>query len=407
MATVLWIGDAGWSSGFSRVTHAIGERLVKDYGHEIHVLAIGYEGKDPYSGPLKLYRAEAGPAHHALGFDRVVELLARVKPDVVITLEDATTIHMRLTKNRSDPDQRLRKQKILSYLPVDGHNLPPSFREILPMVKVVAMSEFGRAQLGGSIPVIWHGVEQDVFHPATAETPVTTSTGMLLRSKEECREAFGIPPGAFVIGRVDTNSGRKDWPSTWRACDGFFRAYHGDAIALFHTKLQGSGVELEALISRGPGKYYVTNGGDWPVEDLVALVNSFSIFLSTSRGEGFGLGMAEAMACGVPVIATRGSAITEVVGPGGILVNPSPVPWTNPYGVDMDLADTAGMTDALLELANDPERREALGRAGLDHVGRNMNWDTAARLMNEQIESLIGGIRPAALEQRQAARVGG
>ena len=35
MARVLWLGDAGCHTGFGRVTHAIGERLVRDYGHDI------------------------------------------------------------------------------------------------------------------------------------------------------------------------------------------------------------------------------------------------------------------------------------------------------------------------------------------------------------------------------------
>ena len=55
MSKVLWLGDAGCHTGFARVTHAIGERLVRDFGHEVHVLAINYDGGDPWDTPLKMY----------------------------------------------------------------------------------------------------------------------------------------------------------------------------------------------------------------------------------------------------------------------------------------------------------------------------------------------------------------
>ena len=76
MARVLWISDAGWNSGFSQVTHQIGERLIEDYRHDVSVLAVGYNAEDPPTSPLRLYRASAGPAGHPMGFDRVIEVFA-------------------------------------------------------------------------------------------------------------------------------------------------------------------------------------------------------------------------------------------------------------------------------------------------------------------------------------------
>lgn len=56
-------------------------------------------------------------------------------------------------------------------------------------------------------------------------------------------------------------------------------------------------------------------------EEVVAVMQNVDALLFPSRSEGFGLVVAEAMACGLPVIATRGSSLTEVVEDGvtGIL----------------------------------------------------------------------------------------
>jgi glycosyltransferase involved in cell wall biosynthesis len=84
------------------------------------------------------------------------------------------------------------------------------------------------------------------------------------------------------------------------------------------------------------------------VDDLPGLYHASDIFLSTSRYEGFGLAIAEAMAAGVPVVATRVGGVEDVVGDTGIL-EPS------------DRADR--LADHVLALLQDPSRREQLGRA--------------------------------------------
>ncbi|MBC7231499.1 MAG: glycosyltransferase family 4 protein [Actinobacteria bacterium] len=59
-----------------------------------------------------------------------------------------------------------------------------------------------------------------------------------------------------------------------------------------------------------------------PEEDLPALYSGADAFLCLSLYEGFGLPLLEAMACGVPVLASRASSIPEVVGDAGLLVDP-------------------------------------------------------------------------------------
>jgi glycosyltransferase involved in cell wall biosynthesis len=60
-----------------------------------------------------------------------------------------------------------------------------------------------------------------------------------------------------------------------------------------------------------------------PEEDKPALFNGAAAFVFPSLYEGFGLPVAEALACGTPVIASNRSSLPEVVGEGGILVEPT------------------------------------------------------------------------------------
>jgi glycosyltransferase involved in cell wall biosynthesis len=56
-------------------------------------------------------------------------------------------------------------------------------------------------------------------------------------------------------------------------------------------------------------------------EDLARLFGAAQAFVYTSAYEGQGLPPLEAMACGTPVVAMRNSAVSEVVGRGGILID--------------------------------------------------------------------------------------
>ncbi len=90
--------------------------------------------------------------------------------------------------------------------------------------------------------------------------------------------------------------------------------------------------------------------------------NALDVFLHGARQEAFGLVLAEAMACGVPIVAARVGGIPEVVrdGVGGVLVD-SP---------NADLLATA-----LDDLLQDDERRKALGSSAAAHARQALSRD--------------------------------
>ncbi len=99
-------------------------------------------------------------------------------------------------------------------------------------------------------------------------------------------------------------------------------------------------------------------------DQLVDLYGSATLAVVPSLFEGFGLPAGEAMACGVPTVATTGGALPEVVGDAGELVPP---------------ANPDALADAISGLLSNPERRRRLGTRGRERIVDRFDWERAAR----------------------------
>ncbi len=119
----------------------------------------------------------------------------------------------------------------------------------------------------------------------------------------------------------------------------------------------GSRLELMPYVSR---------------QALPALYRGASLVAMPSLAEGFGLPALEAMACGTPVVVGKTSAMPEVVGDAGLLVDPE---------------DTGAISDAILRLlTQDPLRKELVAR-GLARA-TTFSWERTARQVLAVLEEV-------------------
>lgn len=115
--------------------------------------------------------------------------------------------------------------------------------------------------------------------------------------------------------------------------------------------------------------------GALPEVELPLFLASLECMVSPSAYEGFGLTFLEAMACGVPVIGLRNSAVHEVVGDAGLLI---------------ESGGAAALADAMVSLLKDRQRARELADRGLERAA-SFSWQRAAQQTRAVYQEAAGG----------------
>lgn len=151
---------------------------------------------------------------------------------------------------------------------------------------------------------------------------------------------------------------------------------HGGALRAFHeafgeardmhlvlVQRRSAGADLAPLVRQLGLNDRVHQLATVTRDDLIGLYSAAVALLHPSFCEGFGNPLAEAMACGCPVITSQISAMPEVTGGAALLVDPR---------------DTAAIADGLRRVANDRHYAERMRAAGLERA-RSLQWSEFAR----------------------------
>jgi glycosyltransferase involved in cell wall biosynthesis len=161
-----------------------------------------------------------------------------------------------------------------------------------------------------------------------------------------------------------------------------------DRLLEAHRRLRAEGRDIELVLTgpqldqRAPWKARLRSSaadgvrylGYVPAADLPALYGAASASAYVSLFEGFGLPALEAMACGCPLVVSRGSALDELVGDAGVRVDPTKVEQIH---------------EALAELLDDPARAASVserGRARAAHFSWTHTAQTTARVYRRALK---------------------
>lgn len=190
--------------------------------------------------------------------------------------------------------------------------------------------------------------------------------------RETKRREVGISPGAEVVGIVARLTPAKDHSNLFRAFKRVLSVTPGARLLVVGDgELRG---ELEAeVIELGVQGEVIFLGDRSDVPDLLGIMD---VFVLSSYTEGLAMTLLEAMAAGLPIVATRVGGNTEAVvdGQTGFIVPPR---------------DERALAGAVLELLEDKERAREMGRMGRARAVEKFGTDTMVREYEKLYRSVL------------------
>lgn len=294
--------------------------------------------------------------------------------DVVLTLQDLWPLP-------ADFGEQLRRREIpwVAYFPIDGAPLMDAIvHHASEATWPVVYSRFGEEAAraaGVDVDYIPHAIDTETFRPG---------------DRAALRAKHGFPQDAFVVSLVGTNVGypsRKALPEAMEAFAAFQRR-HPEALLYYHGNVhpsEQSGYPLLALaetlgIPAGAfvHVHQVRYAMGLPAQMVAEIHAASDVLLHPSMGEGFGLGIVEAQACGTPVITQDCSSMSELT-VNGIAVPRGQRFW-RPVCDAHYIPRVADIEQALEEIHgwSEDERQEHAAR-GVHFVHSNYSWPIVER----------------------------
>jgi mannosyltransferase len=235
---------------------------------------------------------------------------------------------------------------------------------IRQMDAIIATSDISASFLKRAATVIPHGVDTDRYVPPADRAAVFTEAGL---------------PGRYAIGcfgRVRAQKGTDVFVDAMcRLLPHYpdFTAVIVGAIAVEQTPFAN---ELKKRIQAANLQSRIVITGEVPIEEVQRWYQRLTIYAFTSRNEGFGLTLIEAMSVGAALVASRAGAAGLVVEDGitGVLTPPG---------------DADALAAALEPLMRDPAAANAMGARGRARVVEKFSLDAEANHIADVYRRLV------------------
>lgn len=349
---ILWLSRAPWETGgYSNQTALFTPRLAAA-GHQVAI--VGIQG---ITGGMAEWRGI--PIYPLLANDpRNTTVLGLHyqdwRADLMISLHDADQVVDGPVLTRRFPG-------LLWHLWAPIHAMPLLSKELSQLRSVsltIAMSRFGeRVAREHGLPVRYvpHGVDTGVFQP---------------RERAEARARLGWPATPFIAGMVAANSGtRKAFLQHIEGFAKFHRRHPGSMLYLHTLEAAPGGLDLSSACLKAGLKI----GSDIvfcdayryflgiPALEMADIYSAMDVLLMVTKGEGFGIPIVEAQACGTPVVVGDWSAMPELCFAGWKVLKEESARVENEWRLGNPDA-IADRLEAAYLASRDPERGPALRR---------------------------------------------
>ncbi len=331
-------------AGAERVVYDLATRLDRDR-FDVRVCSLtsrddddGAIARDLEAAGIPVFPARMRSKLDVLGARRLARGVAEFRPHIL----HAHLFHANLAARLLG--RRVGAERVVSTIHIVERR-PLRLRRILERLGVrrddvtvcvsEAVARHARDDLGVANPrVVYNGIDVDRF--------------LGLPAKESARRALGLPTDGPLIGCVGRLSHQKGVDVLLRA----FATMSADSSVV----VAGEGEEESVLrvLARDLGVAERVHFVGFQ-DDVRGVLAAIDAFCMPSRWEGFGLALVEALAAGVPVVATGVDSIPEVMGDAGVRVPPD---------------DVAALASALDEVLREPRANDPLCDRGRAQAAR-------------------------------------